>query len=1444
MKTKRKRNILVLLLATAMAMTLLSTAAATASSNNVNSYEGFVMALDNVENPTDRINIVGTFDLENNITINKSVIITSSVNATIAANGYTMTIQDNAGAATDVILSGNVRVTGSTAGFVVNTLCSLSLTESAAISVLGGDAVGINVNGGSVVVASGDTALNGGSILASGTGAYGIIAYGGNVMVNSGAISAAGDNCQCIALRESSTATITGGTVSTLSHGNRAVVVSNSEATITGGEISAAGDDNSRGMIIQAAGTVTITGGTVSGSILLAEATLNVTAASDLHIDSINFHGTLDSVEGDYLYLQTVPDPVSAILNRKTTVTLEGVGDGAYFQHRVQAAGSPYTSPELNASIPFDSENIFTLAPSSVGAFNLVLLGTAVGSNTVYLTVPVTVDSGFAGGSGTQTDPFQIASAAQLNHMRDFLGSANSGKYFELTANIELNTAPYNTGEGWEPIGNYDDLTTYMFYGHFDGDGYTLSGLNINRPTKDCIGLFGACCGADILNLGVTGANVIGGRYTGALAGYITDGSVAGCYATGTVTAIGTYCDAGGLVGIVSSSTVTSSYAAVNVTTDFHAGGLAAVLSGSSAAIANCYATGGVIATGESGTAGGLTGTSYSSVTNCYASGAVTAAAASGTAGGLVGANSGTVTASYYNSQTSGQSDSDRGTPETSTDMVLQATFSGWDFTAETGIWAISEGASYPYLRTMVPASLPTPPMPTGISVTPETLTLNYGGAAETLTPSLTGQAGAHALIIWSSSDTDVATVSSSGVITPTGSGSATITASFGDKTIYDTAAVTVNQKTLTIGGTFTAGNRQYDGSTAAAIDANNLTLEGGIVGGDTVALNTSAAFADANVGTGKTVSLTGSTLTGADAGNYLLSFTGAPTATADITKATGLAAPAAPTLLEKTDTSVTLTLTPDAVLEFRINGGSWQASNMFSGLNHSTAYTFTARVKESANSEASAESAGLTVTTYDITYTVTYLPNGGSGTAPTETNKPEGASFTVKNNSFTAPSGKRFKEWNTTAGGSGTAYAPDATAVMPAAALTLYAVWENIPGGGSGGGRTDPNCTASVSGGGSIPVVVNTNAGVASLDLSSLSGRLSGGGSTAVTVPSIPGVNSFTAKMPASSLSGSGEGSLILNTSAGSVTLSSDMLAGTDAAPGGTAQIELSLVDRSKLSDEARAVVGDRPVISLTLYIDGAQTDWNNPGAPATVSIPYTPTTKELENPEGIVVWYIDGSGNAVCIPSGHYDPDTGMVTFETSHFSNYAVAYNAVSFNDVSTSTWYVGAVRFIAAREITTGTGNGNYSPDAKLTRGEFLVMLMKSYDIGPDENPADNFADADNTYYTGYLAAAKRLGITSGIGSNMFAPSKKITRQELFTLLYNALKVIGQLPQGDSGKTLSNFTDADQIDAWAEEAITLLVETGTVGGSGGKLTPTDTTTRAEMAQVLYNLLAEWA
>jgi len=78
--------------------------------------------------------------------------------------------------------------------------------------------------------------------------------------------------------------------------------------------------------------------------------------------------------------------------------------------------------------------------------------------------------------------------------------------------------------------------------------------------------------------------------------------------------------------------------------------------------------------------------------------------------------------------------------------------------------------------------------------------------------------------------------------------------------------------------------------------------------------------------------------------------------------------------------------------------------------------------------------------------------------------------------------------------------------------------------------------------------------------------------------------------------------------------------------------------------------------------------------------------------------------------------------------------------------------------------------------------------------------------------------------------------------MFTLLYNGLRAIGKLPEGKAGKSLSSFADAGSIAPWATKAMEHLAQAGIISGDGGRLNPVGTTTRAEMAQVLYNLLSD--
>ena len=511
---------------------------------------------------------------------------------------------------------------------------------------------------------------------------------------------------------------------------------------------------------------------------------------------------------------------------------------------------------------------------------------------------------------------------------------------------------------------------------------------------------------------------------------------------------------------------------------------------------------------------------------------------------------------------------------------------------------------------------------------------------------------------------------------------------------------------------------------------------------------------------------------------------------------------------------------------------------------------------------------------TYTVTLTANAAPpqtyaltitagTGGSIATGASGNYAAGAIVTI---TAAASANYSFNKWTAAGGGSfANANSAGTTFTMPANAVTITAefTYNGRTGGGGGGtpavipaaeipktetkaaGNTataTTTATATVDNSGKATATVTQTQVSDAIDKAVEEAQKQGNGTAAVVkikveAPADAKTVETNISKEAVSLAANGKiQALTVSTPVASITFDDKALSTIAFEAEEAVKITASKAEASSLSPEVRQIVGDRPVFNFS--VTSGNRTISQFGGNISVSVPYTP--KAGEDTNAIVIYYINAAGDPEIVSDCVYDPATGSISFSTNHFSKYAVAYNKVSFKDVSADAWYNKAVGFIAARSITTGTGNGNYSPEAKLTRGEFLVMIMRACVIAPDENPKDNFADAGNTYYTGYLGAAKRLGISGGVGNNMFAPGKEIARQEMFTLLYNALKVIGRLPQRNSGKSLSAFSDAGEIASWAKNAMTLLVETGTIDGNAGKLTPAGTTTRAEMAQVLYNLL----
>jgi uncharacterized protein YjdB len=209
-------------------------------------------------------------------------------------------------------------------------------------------------------------------------------------------------------------------------------------------------------------------------------------------------------------------------------------------------------------------------------------------------------------------------------------------------------------------------------------------------------------------------------------------------------------------------------------------------------------------------------------------------------------------------------------------------------------------------------------------------------------------------------------------------------------------------------------------------------------------------------------------------------------------------------------------------------------------------------------------------------------------------------------------------------------------------------------------------------------------------------------------------------------------------------------------------------------------------------------------------------------------------GVGGGATLPPSTLTPDTSppVSTEDTPSGS-------ARKFDDVKLGDWFYDAVRFVAEKGIAQGVSVTPplYDPKGTVTRAQFITMLCRAYDI--DERNGDNFADAGNTWYTGYLAAAKQLGISNGVGDNKFAPDNEITREEMVVLLYNYVKSVGGVSTVNSTHT---YADSSQISSWAVECVAFATEKQWVKGKDNNIfDPKGTATRAELARIFYNVFA---
>jgi len=296
-----------------------------------------------------------------------------------------------------------------------------------------------------------------------------------------------------------------------------------------------------------------------------------------------------------------------------------------------------------------------------------VLLMTMVIGMVGVIGIPNVTAATFAGGSGTEQDPYQVSTPDQLNAVRDYLDcwfiQIND---INMTAPTAFGGAYYYGGKGWLPIG--DGTAENRFTGTYDGGGFEIIGLKIDRngDAGNCyVGLFGYSEG-DIINLGMADGNIKGASasgyflYVGSIAGY-NSGAIRSCYNTSAVSSSTSSASPstsyfGGIVGSNDGGVIAECYNTGNISASSPSASCASGIAGYSrnGTITDCYNTGevSVSSSNSDSLAGGIIGSNTNStIINCHNIGNVSATVSAGSftpyAGGIVGYNCGIIRNCY-----------------------------------------------------------------------------------------------------------------------------------------------------------------------------------------------------------------------------------------------------------------------------------------------------------------------------------------------------------------------------------------------------------------------------------------------------------------------------------------------------------------------------------------------------------------------------------------------------------------------------------------------------------------------------------------------------------------------------------------------------------------------------------------------------------------------------
>ena len=183
-------------------------------------------------------------------------------------------------------------------------------------------------------------------------------------------------------------------------------------------------------------------------------------------------------------------------------------------------------------------------------------------------------------------------------------------------------------------------------------------------------------------------------------------------------------------------------------------------------------------------------------------------------------------------------------------------------------------------------------------------------------------------------------------------------------------------------------------------------------------------------------------------------------------------------------------------------------------------------------------------------------------------------------------------------------------------------------------------------------------------------------------------------------------------------------------------------------------------------------------------------------------------------------------------------AVPAAAETFEDVADTAWYHECIDYITDNGLIDSVDETHFAPEERMTRGALVTAIGRLEGVDISKVDGSRFTDIPaESICAPYAAWAGENNIVAGYDGHTFGPDDLLTREQMAMVLYNYYKYLNENTQITK---VSNYTDGTDISDWARKAVHFCSERGIMNGNDkNEFLPAGTLTRAETAQVIYNI-----